>query len=152
MAPKPLAACLCPRAGRNGKEEWERQWTRRHLREQRKMRGIAKNKGTERSRRVQSSPGVSEFTSGFGQLSADIFGKPPGFMKQENTGNSDVLGMLNRGSRDQRGGGAVHACCPPFCILLGFLGNRKWSSSCRREVVVSPTSPQVSSPGKPCVQ
>lgn len=31
----------------------------------------------------------------------------------------------------QRGGGAMHAC-RPFCILLGFLENRKWSSSWSR--------------------
>lgn len=32
-----------------------------------------------------------------------MFGKSPGFMKQENTGNSDMLGTLNRGSTVREG-------------------------------------------------
>lgn len=51
-----------------GKEQWERHWTRRHLSEQRKMRSIAKNEGTEKRRKVQSSLGVSKFTFGLGSF------------------------------------------------------------------------------------
>lgn len=86
---------------RKGKEEWELHRTHRHSREQR-------IRNEERYREecsllllsVRSFISWGKFTSGLGSFQ-QIFGKSPGFMKQENTGNSYIFSMLNGGSSNR---------------------------------------------------